>query len=72
VLRLETVAAPTPGSGKEVLVQVHAASHKAADAYFLRGEPALLWLSSGLRGPKRPILGADIAGEVVAAGSQVT
>ena len=72
VLRLETVAAPTPGPGKEVLVQIHAASLNAADAYLLRGEPALLWLSSGLRGPKRPILGADIAAEVVAVGSQVT
>lgn len=29
-------------------------------------------LSSGLRGPKRPILGADIVGEVVAVGSQIT
>lgn len=72
VLRLETVAAPIPGPGKEVLVQVHAASLNAADVYLLKGEPALLRLTSGLRGPKRPILGADIAGEVVAVGSQVT
>ena len=42
VLRLETVAAPTPGPGKEVLVQVRAASLNAADLYLLKGEPALL------------------------------
>jgi len=71
VLRLETVAEPAPGPD-DVQVQVHAASLNAADAYLLKGEPALLRLSSGLRGPKRPILGADIAGTVVAIGSRVT
>ena len=71
VLRLETVAQPAPGPG-DVLVHVHAASLNAADAYLLKGEPALLRLSSGLRGPKRPILGADIAGRVAAVGSRVT
>lgn len=71
VLRLATVVAPTPGPG-EVLIQVHAAALNAADAYLLKGEPALLRLSSGLGGPKRPILGADIAGAVAAVGSQVT
>ena len=63
VLRLEAVAAPTPGPN-DVLVHVYAASLNAADTYLLRGQPALLRLSSGLRGPKRPILGADIAGRV--------
>lgn len=71
VLRLEAVAEPTPGPN-DVLVHVHAASLNAADTYLLRGEPALLRLTSGLRGPKRPILGADIAGRVVAVGSNVT
>jgi NADPH:quinone reductase-like Zn-dependent oxidoreductase len=72
VLRLETVAAPTPGPGEEVLVQIHAASLNAADAYLLKGEPAPLRLSTGLFRPKRPILGADIAGRVVAVSSHVT
>lgn len=71
VLQLEAVAEPTPGPN-DVLVHIHAASLNTADTYLLRGEPALLRLSSGLRGPKRRILGADIAGRVTAVGSQVT
>ena len=71
VLRLEAVAEPTPGPN-DVLVQVHAASLNAADSYLLKGEPALLRLSSGLREPKHPILGTDIAGRVAAVGSHVT
>jgi NADPH:quinone reductase-like Zn-dependent oxidoreductase len=55
-----------------VLVQVHAASLNQADLYLLRGEPLPLRLSSGLHRPKRPTLGADIAGRVVAVGSGVT
>lgn len=71
VLQPMTVAQPVPGAG-EVLVQVHAASLNQADLYLLRGEPLPLRLSSGLRRPKRPTLGADIAGRVVAVGSGVT
>jgi NADPH:quinone reductase-like Zn-dependent oxidoreductase len=71
VLQLEAVAEPTPGPN-DVLVQVQAASLNAADMYLLRGEPALLRLSTGLRRPKRLILGADIAGRVRAVGSHVT
>ena len=71
VLQVTTVPTPAPGAG-EVLVQVHAASLNQADLYLLRGEPWVARLSSGLRRPKRPILGADIAGRVVAVGSGVT
>lgn len=71
VLQPTTVTKPVPASG-EVLVQVHAASLNQADLYLLRGEPLPLRLSSGLRRPKRPTLGADIAGRVAAVGSGVT
>jgi NADPH:quinone reductase-like Zn-dependent oxidoreductase len=71
VLQLTTVARPVPGAG-EVLVQIHAASLNQADLYLLRGEPLPLRLSSGLRRPKRPTLGADIAGRVITVGSGVT
>ncbi|NTU78770.1 MAG: alcohol dehydrogenase catalytic domain-containing protein [Chloroflexales bacterium] len=54
------------------MVQVHAASLNQADLYLLRGEPWVARLSSGLRRPKRPTLGADIAGRVVAVGGGVT
>jgi NADPH:quinone reductase-like Zn-dependent oxidoreductase len=71
VLQPTTVARPVPEAG-EVLVQVQAASLNQADLYLLRGEPLPLRLSAGLRRPKRPTLGADIAGRVVAVGSGVT
>lgn len=71
VLQPTTVARPVPEAG-EVLVQVHAASLNQADLYLLRGEPWIARLSSGLRRPKRPTLGADIAGRVVAVGRGVT
>jgi NADPH:quinone reductase-like Zn-dependent oxidoreductase len=71
VLQPTTVARPVPEAG-EVLVEVHAASLNQADLYLLRGEPWMARLSSGLRRPKRPTLGADIAGQVVAVGSGVT
>jgi NADPH:quinone reductase-like Zn-dependent oxidoreductase len=71
VLQAATVPTPTPGPG-EVLVQVHAASLNQADLYLLRGEPLPLRLSTGLRRPKRPTLGADIAGTVVAVGGGAT
>lgn len=71
VLQPTTVARPVPEAG-EVLVQVHAASLNQADLYLLRGEPLPLRLSSGLRRPKRPTLGADIAGRVITVGGGVT
>jgi NADPH:quinone reductase-like Zn-dependent oxidoreductase len=71
VLQVTTVPTPTPGIG-EVLVQVHAASLNQADLYLLRGEPLPLRISSGLRRPKRAILGADIAGTVVTVGGGAT
>lgn len=71
VLQPTTLARPAPKAG-EVLVQVHAASLNQADLYLLRGEPLPLRLSTGLIRPKRPTLGADIAGRVVAVGGGVT
>lgn len=71
LLRMEVVAKPTP-EADEILVEVHAAALNAADNYLLRGKPLFMRLSSGLQRPKRPTLGADIAGRVVAIGSRVT
>jgi NADPH:quinone reductase-like Zn-dependent oxidoreductase len=71
VLRLTDVAQPTP-KDNDVLVKVHAASVNAGDWHLLRGDPFVARLSSGLRRPKHTILGADIAGQVVAIGRRVT
>ena len=70
-LQYKEVAQPTP-KDKEVLVKVHAAAVNAGDWHLLRGKPFLMRLGTGLRTPKHPILGADVAGKVVAVGPNVT
>lgn len=71
VLLRKELAQPVPRAG-EVLIKVHAAALNAADWHLLRGDPFLLRFSFGLRKPKHPILGSDIAGVVEAVGSGVT
>ena len=71
VLQLRDVAEPTPRDD-EVLVEVHAASVVWADLAFVRGQPFVSRLSSGLREPKHTIPGMDVAGRVQAVGSKVT
>ncbi|HEV7234978.1 MAG TPA: NAD(P)-dependent alcohol dehydrogenase, partial [Ktedonobacteraceae bacterium] len=70
VLALKEVEKPTP-KDDEVLIKVHAVSANAADLHFLRGDPFLLRLMSGLLKPKNTILGVDIAGRVEAVGKNV-
>ena len=71
VLDYTTMAEPTP-KDDEVLIHVRAASVNKGDWHLLHGEPFLVRPSAGLRRPKHPILGADVAGEVVAVGRAVT
>ncbi|MEU7142697.1 NAD(P)-dependent alcohol dehydrogenase [Nocardia sp. NPDC046473] len=71
VLRTEVVDRPDPRPG-EVLVRVRAASVCQGDAHLLTGTPYLLRLGFGLRRPKDPIIGHDLAGDVVAVGGDVT
>lgn len=68
VLELRELAKPTPGDG-EVLVRIHAASINDWDWGLLHGIPFANRLSSGLRRPKRQILGSDIAGRIEALGN---
>src|SRR5687768_11693997 len=71
VLRLEEVERPAPRDD-EVLIEVRAASVNAADWHVMRGDPSFMRLALGLRRPKFRILGADVAGTVVAVGRSVT
>jgi NADPH:quinone reductase-like Zn-dependent oxidoreductase len=71
VLRLSEVEKPTP-KHDEVLIKVHAAAANPLDWHFMRGTPLFLRLAFGLRRPKNTVLGADIAGQVEAVGSDVT
>ncbi|MGW4927617.1 NAD(P)-dependent alcohol dehydrogenase [Agromyces sp. NPDC004153] len=66
--RLRVVEAATPGAGPgQVLVRVHAASVNSWDWDLLRGRP-LFARMGGLFRPRMRVLGADVAGEVVALG----
>ncbi len=70
VLKLQDIEKPSPPDD-EVLVRVSASSVNPYDWHFMRGEPYLLRLMSGLRQPKIPRLGADVAGTIEAVGQQV-
>lgn len=71
VLRLEDVPRPDPQPG-EVLVRVHSAGVSMADVDYLHGRPPMARLMTGLRRPRNPILGVDLAGVVEAVGDEVT
>jgi NADPH:quinone reductase-like Zn-dependent oxidoreductase len=70
VLEPNDVEKPAPNDD-EVLIEVHAASLNAADCHFLRADPFLIRLQSGLLEPKQKVLGADVAGRVQAVGRNV-
>lgn len=71
VLKLTEIEKPAPKEG-EVLVKVRAVSINPMDWRIMRGSPFLARLYNGILKPKNQILGADIAGEVVAVGNGVT
>ena len=71
VLALAEVGAPVPADD-EVLIRVRAVAVSAGDALIMRGEPRAVRLAFGLRRPKRPTIGRDVAGEVAAIGARVT
>ncbi|MEQ8673858.1 MAG: NAD(P)-dependent alcohol dehydrogenase [Aggregatilineales bacterium] len=71
VLQYTDVAKPTP-QANEVLVKIIAASANPLDWHLMRAEPFLARLEAGLRKPKNPKLGADIAGIVEAVGANVS
>lgn len=71
VLRCEEVEKPIPGAD-EVLIRVRAASVNPYDFHLMRGTPRVFRVTMGLRRPKPPGLGADVAGEVEAVGRNVT
>ncbi len=71
VLELKDVDKPVV-KDDDVLVRVRAASANPLDWHFMRGQPYIMRPQSGLRGPKRRVLGNDMAGEVEAVGKNVT
>lgn len=72
VLDLEDVEQPIV-KDDEVLVRVRAASPNPYDWHFMRGLPYFMRLTvSGVRKPKKSVLGSDIAGQVETVGKDVT
>jgi len=71
VLRLTDVERPVP-TADQLLVQVHTAAVNPLDWHYLRGEPYIMRLTSGIGRPAVNRLGVDFAGTVVAVGRDVT
>ena len=72
VLRINQIDLPTIGDD-EVLVRVHAAGLDRGTWHLMAGMPYLFRLMGpGLRKPKNPVLGLDVAGTVTAVGAAVT
>ena len=74
VLEFRDIDQPVP-TDNEVLVQVQAAGVHRGDWHIMTGLPYMIRIavpSLGLRKPKVPVLGMDVAGRVEAVGAQVT
>ena len=71
VLEARDIAKPEIGDN-EVLVRVHAASIHVGDWIVMTGTPFIMRLATGLRRPKNPVPGTDVAGTVEAVGKVVT
>src|SRR5438477_963534 len=72
VLEIRDVKKPAPNDD-QVLVKVRAASLNPLDWHFVEGTPYVArMMMSGLRKPKDPRLGVDMAGQVEAVGKNVT
>ena len=69
--RVAEIDRPIPGDG-EVLVRVQAAGIDRGTWHAMTGLPYLGRLYFGLRKPKRPVPGLDVAGTVAAIGADVT
>jgi NADPH:quinone reductase-like Zn-dependent oxidoreductase len=71
VLRLRDVERPVPRDD-EVLVKIQATTVSRTDTALREGKPLASRFVTGIRRPKRKILGSDLAGEVEAVGATVT
>lgn len=76
VVQIRDVPAPVP-KGHDVLVRVRATTVASGDARVRafdmpRGFRTFGRLGVGFRGPRQPILGTDVAGDVAAVGAKVT
>lgn len=71
VLKLVDIPKPDPGAG-EVLVEVKAAGVTMGDWHLMKGEPEIMRLALGRRGPNAAVRGMEVSGVVAAVGAGVT
>lgn len=72
VLQIKDIKKPVPNDD-QVLIKVRAVSINPLDWHFIEGTPYIMRaMAVGLRKPKDPRLGVDMAGEVEAIGKNVT
>jgi NADPH:quinone reductase-like Zn-dependent oxidoreductase len=72
VLELRDIAPPEPGAD-EVVVQVRAAGVDRGVWHLMAGLPYPVRLAGyGVRAPKDPVIGMDVAGVVTSVGANVT
>jgi NADPH:quinone reductase-like Zn-dependent oxidoreductase len=72
VLEIREIKKPVPNDD-QVLVKVRAAAINPLDWHFMEGTPYIMRaMIGGIRKPKSPQLGVDLAGEVEAVGKDVT
>jgi NADPH:quinone reductase-like Zn-dependent oxidoreductase len=70
VIEVAEIAKPEPDDDR-VLIRVQAASANPYDWHLLRGKPYFVRMQAGLRSPKDPRLGVDVAGVVEDVGADV-
>lgn len=70
VVQVTDVAVPAPGAG-ELLVRVDATTVNRTDCAYRASRPFFMRALTGLRRPRRTILGTEFAGEVVGTGGEV-
>lgn len=71
VLEMKEVIKPTPNEN-QMLIKVMATAVNPLDWHRMRADPFIVRFSDGLRKPKNPTIGADIAGVVETVGKNVT
>jgi NADPH:quinone reductase-like Zn-dependent oxidoreductase len=72
VLRFEETEKPLPNDN-QVLIKVRAAAANPLDWHYMRGTPYIMRIMGlGLRKPKDPRFGADVAGQIESVGRNVT
>lgn len=70
VLQLKEITPPTP-KDNEVLIKIMASTVTAADVMMRLGKPIIVRMMKGLAKPKNPMLGYELAGEIVSVGKNV-